>query len=161
MVRFTAVLCFGSCLALQGWASGQVAQKATQQTAEIAQPADSQTGMGKPAGATGKDAVAAPSNWPLDQFKEFSALMVGSFLARDEQEAHIYRSGDLIRTTGPGPRTFIITNLENLDSRGLSPMGCVKISAPFYRAFPFYAWRPGRQVERVSAGKESMDGHVC
>jgi hypothetical protein len=32
---------------------------------------------------------------------------------------------------------------------------------PYFRASPFAAMRPGSTVQRVAAGKETLDGHSC
>ncbi len=146
MVRWIATLLIAGCYAFQGWA--QVAPAKSEQTAAPAT-------MEKPV------ASSAPSQWPLDEFKEFSAVMVGSALPKDDREGHIYRSGDLLRTEGPLSRSYMITDLITSETHAISKTGCMRSSAPFFRAYPFFLPKPGRKIESTSAGKETVDGHKC
>jgi hypothetical protein len=103
----------------------------------------------------------ATDGFPFDKFPEFSAIMVGSVLTGDEREAHIYRSDDLLRMQGTEGLGYFLTDLKSLETYGLTRLGCMSDPHLYFRAFPFSAVRPGRKVERVAEGKESVDGHMC
>jgi hypothetical protein len=154
MVRLMAVLFLAGCFAFQVGAQTAPGQ------GSATGPSKAEQAPGSVANAK-KPAVPATSAWPLDKFTEFSAVMVGSAFPNDEREGHIYRSGDLIRNEGPLSRGYMITNLATSDTHALSVAGCMKTSAPFFRAYPFFLSKPGRKIERTSAGKETVDGHVC
>jgi hypothetical protein len=102
-----------------------------------------------------------PSDFPLHKFTEFSAIMVGSISPADDEEAHIYRSGNLMRMEGRLHVGYYITNLKTQETYALSNRGCMKTERPYLRSFPFVAGRPGSETERAAVGKETVDGHVC
>jgi hypothetical protein len=106
-------------------------------------------------------ASLADVRYPLDAFPNFSAVMVGSVLPRDEREFHIYRSGKLLRMEGPGSQAFFLTDLTLLETWAVSARGCLHQPNPYFRAEPFSSARPGLTVERVASGKETVDGHSC
>jgi hypothetical protein len=113
------------------------------------------------AGPGAVDPSIATAGFPFDPFQEFSAVMVGSVLPGDEREGHIYRSGNLLRTQGSEGLGYFLTDLEARETYGLTTLGCTSDSHPYFRAFPFTAAKPGRKIERVAAGTESVDGHRC
>jgi hypothetical protein len=128
------------------------------------QPSQSQPSEQPPAAQSGASSLAASpskSGFPLDEFQEFSAIMVGSMLSGDERESHIYRSGKLLRTQGTEGLGYYLTDLASFETYALTRLGCISDSHPFFRAFPFTAGRPGRKFERVAGAKESVDGHMC
>lgn len=104
----------------------------------------------------------AKSEFPLDAFTDFSAVMVGSRMEIGDgaTEAHIYRSGNLMRMQGEG-QSYLITDLSTLETYGVTALSCMHDTHPYFRAAPFAAARPGAMVERVPAGKETRDGHPC
>ncbi|MGA7294321.1 MAG: hypothetical protein WBW53_15800 [Terriglobales bacterium] len=108
-------------------------------------------------------APTAPSNstFPFDQFQNFSAIMVGSLLSGDDRESYIYRSGNLLRTQATEGLGYYLTDLNSFETYGITRLGCRSDSHPYFRAFPFTASRPGRKIERVAAGNETVDGHNC
>src|ERR1039457_2229478 len=116
-------------------------------------------------GTAGQIAVAPLANaqYPLDSFTDFSAVMIGSRMEPGEgtDEAHIYRSGMLMRMEGPERHGYFITDLTTLETYGISAAPCIHDTHPFVRVSPFAASRPGSTVERVAAGKESLDGQSC
>jgi hypothetical protein len=142
MVRWIRVILVIGCLAAQTFAQSPKEQ-----------------------GSAAPTSVAAPAKteFPLDAFTDFSALMVGSRMEMGEgtSAAHIYRSGTLMRMEGPEGHGFFITDLSTLETYGLSTGPCVHDTHPFFRASPFAASRPGSTVVRVPAGKETLDGHSC
>jgi hypothetical protein len=106
-------------------------------------------------------AATQKTGFPFDNFKEFSAVMVGSVQPEDDREGHIYRSGDLLRTEGAEGHGYYIMDLKVFMTYGLSSMGCMRDKHMYFRAFPFSASRPGRKSERVAVGTETVDGHPC
>ena len=105
----------------------------------------------------------AKTQYPLDSFTDFSALMVGSIMEMGEgsSEAHIYRSGNLVRVEDPAGLGYFITDLSTLETYAFSTGPCMHDSHPYFRVSPFPAARPGSSVERVATGKETLDGHSC
>lgn len=118
----------------------------------------------KEADSAGK--VPAPpekAKYPLDSFTDFSALMVGSIMEVGEgaAEAHLYRSGQLMRVADPEGYGYFITDLSTLETYAVSTGPCMRDSHPYFRVSPFAAARPGSSVERAALGKETLDGHSC
>jgi hypothetical protein len=148
MVRFLATILFVCCLIAQ--LRAQAPQSPTDAAAK-----------GQETAAPAAVAPLASAEYPLDAFKEFSAVMVGSVMNGDEREAYIYRSGNLLRASGPEEHNFLITNLDTLQSFGVSATGCMQDGNPYFRSAPFSARRPGYTVERTITGQETMDGHSC
>jgi hypothetical protein len=116
-------------------------------------------------GSAGKIPATTPATtrYPLDSFTDFSALMVGSIMEMGEgtAEAHIYRSGKLMRVADPDGDDYFVTDLSTLESYGISTGPCMHDSHPYFRVSPFAAARPGVSVERVITGKDTLDGHSC
>ena len=119
----------------------------------------------KEADSAGKIPAPPPAKtqYPLDSFTDFSALMVGSIMEVGEgsAEGHIYRSGKLMRVADPDGDDYYVTDLSTLESYGISTGPCMHDSHPYFRVSPFAAARPGTSVERVAVGKETLDGHSC
>jgi len=107
--------------------------------------------------------LPAKAQYPLDSFTDFSALMVGSIMETGEgaAEAHIYRSGKLMRVADPEGDGYFITDLSTLETYAFSTGPCMHDTHPYFRVSPFPAARPGSSVERVAVGKETLDGHSC
>jgi hypothetical protein len=105
----------------------------------------------------------AKTQYPLDSFTDFSAVMVGSIMEMGEgtAEGHIYRSGKLMRVADPEGYAYLITDLSTLETYAISAGPCMHDNHPYFRASPFPAARPGSSVERVITGKETLDGHSC
>jgi len=105
----------------------------------------------------------AKTQYPLDSFTDFSAVMVGSIMEMGEgsSEAHIYRSGKLMRVADPEGYGYFITDLSTLETYAFSAGPCMHDNHPYFRDSPFPAARPGSTVERVISGKETLDGHSC
>ncbi|MGB8782402.1 MAG: hypothetical protein WCD02_04750 [Terriglobales bacterium] len=128
-------------------------QESATPTAPVAKKA---AGIGaKPTGP------AANAQFPLDSFKNFSAIMIGSMLGGDE-ESNIYRRGNLMRTGrgNSGNSSYMITDLEKGDTYGVAKTGCLHDPNPGFRVFPFRAAKHGT-VSRVTSGKETLNGHSC
>src|SRR5271166_174333 len=152
MVRWIGVILLHGCLVTQMHA------QAPKKLASAGQTTAAERGPAEPAGAR-----PAKSQYPLDAFTDFSAVMVGSVmeLGEGDSEAHIYRSGKLMRMEGPEGHGYFVTNLTTLETYGMSAGPCMHDSHPFFRAAPFAAARPGFTVERLASGKETLDGHYC
>jgi hypothetical protein len=140
MVRLVGVILLLGSLAVQLHAQAPKEQVSAGQT---------------PAGAPVK------TQYPLDSFTDFSAVMAGSMMESGEgaAEAHIYRSGKLMRVSDSEGDGYFITDLSTLETYALSAGPCMHDLHPYFRAAPFAASRPGVTVERVAAGKETVDGH--
>lgn len=120
--------------------------------------------VSKEEGSAGQTTAAAPvanTQFPLDAFTEFSAVMVGSVIPGDDRESYIYRSGNLMRNPGPEGHNYLITNLATLETYGVATTGCIHDRNPYLRSAPFSSMRPGYTVERVASGQETVDGHSC
>ena len=167
MVRWTTMLLFAGCLMAAGpWTEAAPGQDSVGQTTTKEPAATQEAGPGQ---ATPKEstpgqageAAAAKSGFPLDEFTEFSAVMVGSMQPHDDREGYVYRSGNLLRSEGPMGKGYYITDLTQEMTYGQTKMGCVKVAHAYFRSWPFIASRPGHTSERVAVGKETVDGRVC
>jgi len=145
MIRLPAAIVFICCLTAQ--LSAQASQDQTSKEQE-------------PAGQTAAT-PSASTQFPLDAFPEFSAVMVGSVMTGDDRESYIYRSGKLVRTQGPEGHNFLITDLTTLETFGVSALACMHDPNPYFRSAPFSSMRPGYTVERAVSGQETVDGHSC
>lgn len=161
MVRWLSVLLLAACLtAMACWAETALGQNSAAQTSS-GQAAADQTPPAAAAPTQSTEAPAAKSGFPLDEFTEFSGVMVGSMEPRDQREGYIYRSGNLIRSEGPLEKGYFITDLAAQVSYSQTRLGCVKDGHPYFRAWPFTASRTGHTSVRVAVGKETLDGRVC
>jgi hypothetical protein len=150
MIRWMAFLLLTGCVAAQVVDTPMQSQTAAP-TQKSEQASTAQTNASQP----------APGKFPFDKFQEFSAVVVGSLLAGDDRESHIYRSGKLLRTQGTEGLGYFLTDLETFETYGITKLGCRSDSHPYFRAFPFSAARPDRKIEHVVDEKESVDGHMC
>lgn len=125
------------------------------------QTSNEQVSKEKESAAQTAAAPSAKPQFPLDEFQEFSAIMIGSVLIGDERESHIYRSGKLMRTEGPEERNFLITDLTTQETYGVAATGCLHDGHPYFRSLPFSFAAFGYKMERASAGQETVDGHSC
>lgn len=155
MIRRVALLLFAGGLALQAQGQTPTGQAPAQQS-----PVTQGATANQPGSQTAPS-DATSSEDPLQRFPNFSALMVGTVLPRDEREGHIYRSGNTLRMEGMENRGYFITELTTFDTFGLSSMGCASMKQPYLRSFPFVLSGHGHKMERVAAGKETVEGHVC
>jgi hypothetical protein len=165
MVRWTTLICLLGCFGALLLAQAPPAPKepaASEQAAPEKGQAKQSAAAPAPPSKESPAAGGAPSSgnvqYPLDAFKNFSAVMIGS-IAGDEAESHIYRLGHLIRTEVG--TSYAVTDLATGDTYGLSPNGCLHDTHPAYRVFPFDVGGSGHQVERGTSGKETVDGHSC
>ena len=166
MIRWRTMLLFAGCLMAAGlWTEAAQGQDSVGQT-NAKEPAATQEAAGQETpkesmpGQAG-EAAAAKSGFPLDEFTEFSAVMVGSMQPHDDREGYVYRSGNLLRSEGPMEKGYYITDLTYEMTYAQTKMGCVKVAHAYFRSWPFIASRPGHTSERVAVGKETVDGRVC
>jgi hypothetical protein len=158
MIRWTTMLLFAACVIGKGlWTEAAQGQDSAGQTATKGQATPKESISGQ----SGEAAAAVKSGFPLDEFTEFSAVMVGSMLPHDDQEGYVYRSGNLLRSEGPMEKGYYITDLTQGMTYGQTKMGCVKVAHAYFRSWPFIASRPGHTSERVAVGKETVDGRIC
>ena len=158
MVRLIRVILLIGSLAVRMHAQPPAEQVPPEQAPKEQAPKKEGDSAGKtPAPPTAK------TQYPLDSFTDFSALMVGSITEMGEgtAEAHIYRSGNLMRVADPDGDDYFVTDLSTLETYGISTGPCMRDSHPYFRVSPFAAARPGASVERVPAGKDTLDGHSC
>jgi len=173
MDRSIAVLLLAGCATLQGWAQAPSGQRSTEQAPAAEQKSvdrnhpseqtpDNHTAVPASPADHATAAQPAQSGFPLDQFKEFSAIMTGGPLLGGDWEGHIYRSGNLMRMEGrAAARNYMITDLAKQETHGLATSGCLKFNYVYTRTFPFSVSGSDKKYERVPAGEETVDGHVC
>src|SRR5258708_6529768 len=79
--------------------------------APAAEPAITEKPAAEQSSAPGKP------QYPLDAFTDFSAIMIGSMMepGQGTAEAHIYRSGKLMRMEGIEGRGYLVTDLSTLE----------------------------------------------
>jgi hypothetical protein len=153
MVRWTNLIVLFRCIA-------------THMLAQVTKPPDSagQAHASEPK-STGQSA-AAPSEkmYPLDSFRDFSAVMIGSRAEPGEgtSQGHIYRSGKRMRMEEPGGGAYFITDLNTFETYGIVDFGCIHDDHPYIRAIPFHiAGNTDATVTRTYAGNEIVEGHSC
>ena len=160
MFRWATVLflcCFGALLLAQTTPQPAASTPATAEKG----PAKESAAPAQPTRQSPTAAAAKPTanvQYPLDAFRNFSALMIGS-LAGDQKESRIYRLGNLMRTDDGD--SYTVTDLTKDDTWAVSPKACLHERHPFILVFPFDAADPGFKIERVPSGKEVVDGHSC
>jgi hypothetical protein len=161
MCRSITALLFAGCLSFQLWAQASPAAP-DQAPAAPAQAAPAQTPAAGPPPAGQTAAPSESSQFPLDQFQQFSAIMTGSILPLSDWDGHIYRSGKLMRMQrNDMVPSYMVSDLEKQQSHGLTANGCIKLNNLYSRAFPFFLSGPGYKYERVPVGEETVDGHLC
>ena len=128
-----------------------------------AQAPAAEPAAGKKPATDSASAATGTTQYPLDAFTDFSAIMVGSMMEPGEgtAEAHLYRSGKLMRMEGIEGRGYLITDLSTLDTYGISSGTCMRDTHPYFRSSPFAASKEGAIVTRAVIGKETVDGHSC
>lgn len=163
MIRPIAAVLFAGCLTLQVWA--QVSPPPASPAQAPAVPAQAPAGQIPAAAAqpAGQTSGSGSTQFPLDRFKEFSAIQTSGLLPGSDWDGYVYRSGDLMRMQDvqAGKTQYFVDDLVKGTSYGLSIGGCVKLPYLYSRTFPFFMSGPGYTYERVAAGEETVDGHHC
>lgn len=156
MIRPIAALLFAGCLTVQVWAQEPPSPTSPAQTPAVPDQAPA-AAAAPPAGQTS----AESTQFPLDQFREFSAIETGGMLPGQDWDGYIYRSGDLMRmqAVNSGPTQYFVDDLVKVTSYGLSLGGCAKLTLLYSRTFPFFMSGPGYTYQRVAVGEDTVDGH--
>ncbi|MGC2153403.1 MAG: hypothetical protein WA618_15280 [Terriglobales bacterium] len=165
MGRVTAFLLLAGCISLPAWAqeqkpADQPGPAATQQKSSDQPPASES----KPEDASGAKSAPAPAaestEFYLDKFQEFSAIMTGSVIPNHDDAGHIYRSHDMMRMQGNhAVPSYFVTDLKKKVTHGLAASGCMKLSTPYSRAFPFFLSGPDTKYTYETVGEDTIDGH--
>ena len=164
MVRCIGIILLMGCAAAAMHAQAPQEQDSVGKAPAAERGATGQTAAGQSTAGQTAAAEPAKTQYPLDSFTDFSALMVGSRMEIGEgtATAHIYRSGNLMRMEGPEGHGYFVTDLSTGQTFGISATGCFQDPHPYFRVSPFLAAaQPGTKVERVADGKETLDGHSC
>jgi hypothetical protein len=166
MMRCIAALLIAGCLTIPVWAQAPQAQTPSEPAASPGQPAGEKSAdQMHPAEQASSDAQAPATEtteYPLDKFPNFSAIVSGGPVPGSVDDKHIYRSGKLLRVQGDAPRgNYFLTDLSARITHGVDTHGCLKISTPNVRSFPFFLSAPGVKYEVSAAGEETVDGHQC
>jgi hypothetical protein len=161
MGRWVAAVLLAGCFNFQAWAQTPSSQPPAGQP-PAAEPAPAgQTPSTPSSQASSQVSSQVTSQFPLDRFKEFSAIMVGGPAPGDEAAIHIYRSGNLIRMEANEGHSYQITDLAKQETHGMAKSGCLRYKSPYVRSYPFMFAGPENKYEVVAVGKETVDGHVC
>ena len=115
--------------------------------------------------SAGQTAIAPPPGaYPLDSFRDFSAVMIGSRAEPGEgtSQGHVYRSDHEMRMEEPGGRAYFLTDLSSGTTYGIVETSCIQDNHPYLRAIPFYlSGMAEATVTRAPAGRETVDDHSC
>ncbi|MGD0214257.1 MAG: hypothetical protein ABSB87_13585 [Terriglobales bacterium] len=160
MIRPIAALLFAGCLILQVWAQVPPAPPAQTPAVPNQAPADQVPAAAQPAG---QSAGSESTQFPLDRFREFSAIQTEGMLPGSDWDGYVYRSGDLMRfqAVAQGKTQYFVDDLVKGTSYGMSLSGCAKLSLLYSRSFPFFMSGPGYTYERAAVGEDTVDGHHC
>lgn len=102
------------------------------------------------------------TEYPLDKFKNFSAIMNGGPLPDMTSDVYIYRSENLMRMQGTRPRPdYYVTDLTKRETHLVAPHACLDMGSAQVHSFPFFVPQPGNTYEISEGGEETVDGHVC
>jgi hypothetical protein len=157
MDRWAKVIVLFSCMA-----TPMLAQ--TTESSDESGPVNTEARSAGPGAAGRTPSVPSAINYPLDSFRDFAAVMIGSRAEPGEgtSQGHIYRSGDRMRMEEPGGGAYFITDLNTGETYGIAEVGCIHDDHPYIRAIPFHiAGKTDATVTRVSAGNETVEGHSC
>jgi hypothetical protein len=167
MVRWLGILLLAGCLRAQGSGAPAAPQQTTEQAPATKMATPGQAAIeppsaeGKATADHGAAVLLKPEDFPLNRFRDFSAIMVGSLLPGDQRERHIYRSGNLFRAETLQGLSYMVTDLSKMQTFGLARTGCIVDNHPYLADFPFTEGQPDRKFESVLRGKETVDGHEC
>ena len=155
MIRPIAALLLAGCLTLQVWAQEPSPSSPTQT------PAASDQAPAAAAKPAGQAAAAESTEFPLDKFREFSAIENGGILPGSDWDGHIYRSGDWMRmqAINAGKTAYFVDDLVKGISYGLSVAKCARLTLLYSRTYPFFMTGPDYRYERVPVGEDTVDGH--
>jgi hypothetical protein len=160
MIRAIAALLFAGCLTLQVLAQMPSASPAQTPAVPDQTPANQVPAAEQPAGQT---SGSVSTQFPLDRFREFSAIQTSGMLPGTDWDGYVYRSDDLMRmqAVAQGKTQYFVDDLAKGTSFGLSLTGCAKLPYLFSRTYPWFMSGPGYTYERVPVGEDTVDGHHC
>lgn len=173
MIRWTRVIvlliCITTCMlaqvTMQSDPAGRTQPSESDSLGQASNgPASIRQSSTGPSAAGQTSAEPSKGTYPLDSFRDFSAVMIGSRAEPGEgaSHSHIYRSGNRLRMEEPGGLAYFITDLDVGETYGMLETSCMHDDHPYIRSIPFYI--PGKAdatVTRASAGKEIVDAHPC
>jgi hypothetical protein len=161
MIRPIAALLFACCLTLPVWAQEPPSPASPPQTPAVPDqaPAAGQTPATAPPAA--QTPGAASTQFPLDRFREFSAIQTSGMTPGSDWDGYVYRSGDWMRmqAVNGGKTQYFVDDLVKGTSYGLSLGGCAKLTLLYSRTFPWFMSGPGYTYERVPVGEDTVDSH--
>jgi hypothetical protein len=134
---------------------GQPAAKAPDSSAQVKSnpPADAGTQHGQGVETT---------EFPLEKFRNFSAIQNGGPVPGLDSDVHVYRSGDLMRVEGTVKTpSYSITDLKRRKNANVNFRTCLNMSVSNVRTFPFFVPEEGNKYEIFAAGDAVVDGHHC
>ena len=164
MRRITLGLLIAACLGLCLWAQAPESQKTQEQAPAVhpkapAPKADDQQPVSEPA-PTGP--TVTTTEFPLEKFKNFSAIQNGGPVPGLNSDVHVYRSGDMMRAEGSvAVPKYVVTDLVKQKSTSVTAFTCLNMSNAYIRTFPFYVPGPGNTYDITPLGEQTVDGHQC
>jgi hypothetical protein len=166
MHKFLAVLLVLSCSTLLVSAQSQQEQTPAQQAPEGEQKAADRNHPAEPKAESATPAppaaAAETTQYPLEQFQNFSAIQHGGPLPGMNVDRHIYRSGKWLRAQSDDlVPAYHITDLIKQKDHLVSAPACLAMDVAYVRAFPFSMIGPRFTYERIPVDEETLDGHQC
>src|ERR1039457_3860922 len=118
MIRPIAALLFAGCLTMQVWA--QVPSPA--QTPAVPDQAPAGQIPATAASPAAQTSVSGSTQFPLDRFREFSAIQTEGMLPGSDWDGYVYRSGDWMRMQAvpQGKTQYFVDDLVKGPSYGVS-----------------------------------------
>jgi hypothetical protein len=160
MGKKTLALLFAGCFGLYAWAQAPQEQTPPQQTPAAEQKTADQNHPPEQPSAVASAPATETTQYPLDQFQNFSAMENGAPIPGFHEDKFIYRAGKMMRMQGEAVNYFV-TDLAKQQTHAIAPAGCLAMGSAYIRAFPFWFSGPGITYERTPIGQETVDGHEC
>jgi outer membrane lipoprotein-sorting protein len=110
-----------------------------------------------PAKPAQKAASVAPVHNPLNDFKQFSAVMSGGPMRQDAMD--VSRSGSLLRLGSP--EFHYITDLDATITWTITPDKCTKLPVAQIGTLPFHPFTKFDITLAATNDPETIDGHPC
>jgi hypothetical protein len=166
MVKVTASLLLAGCISLQVWAQAPQDQNSPAPAATQNSGSQDQSTQPTPdksaanSGAQASEPPATSTEFYLDKFQEFSAIMTGSVIPGHDDPGYIYRSHNMMRMQGNhAVPDYFVTDLKKQETHGLAASGCIMLKTPYSRAFPFFLDKAEYKFQYQTAGEETVNGH--
>lgn len=162
MGKTTLALLCAVCFGLCAWAQAPQEQTPPEQAPAAEQKAADRNHSPEPPPAVPSAPATETTQYPLDQFQNFSAIQNGGPLPSMDVDRYIYRSGKMMRMQGDASvPNYYVTDLPKQQSHAVAASGCLQFGAVYTRSFPFSLSGPGFTYERIPVGEETVDGHQC